>query len=153
MVTTETWEGLWGWELRLTDSTNAIIQPALTLSKDLNTKQSSTRILDESKLHFFLLDHEKWFSKVSISSRNTRITICKLILFSKYENGLMIISISSRQVRARKIIIDLVLKNCTFSREWEWDSKSNPITKLHSRQLEQNYIIFERKKTERCMKN
>ena len=135
MVTTENWEGLWGWELRLTDSTNAIIQPALTLSKDLNTKQSSTRILDESKLHFFLLDHEKWFSKVSISSRNTRITICNLILFSKYENGLMIISISSRQARARKIILNLISKDCIFSREWKWDSKSKPITVLHRRKL------------------
>ena len=50
-------------------------------------------ILDESQLHFFSLDHEKWFSKVSISSRNTRITICNLVLVSKYENGHMIISI------------------------------------------------------------
>ena len=73
-------------------------------------------ILDESKLHFFSLDYEKWLSQVSISSRNTRKTICNLVLISKYENGHMIISTSSRQVRAIKIILDLVLKNCTFSR-------------------------------------
>ena len=72
-------------------------------------------ILDVSQLHFFLLDHEKWLFKVSISSRNMREAICYLI-----------ISISSRQVRARKIILNLVSKNCTFSREWEWDY--NPIT-------------------------
>ena len=102
-------------------------------------EQSSTRTLDpgnsrESQPHFFSLDHEKWFSEVSISSRNTRITICNLVLDSKYENGHMVISILSRQVRARKISLDLVKKNCTFSREW--DSKSNPITELHSRRLE-----------------
>ena len=57
--------------------------------------------------------------------------MCNLVLVSKYENGLMIISISSRQVRARKIILNLVSKNCTFSREW--DSKSKPITVLHRR--------------------
>ena len=39
-----------------------------------------------------------------------RATICNLVLVSKYENGHMIISISSRQVRARKIIINLVSK-------------------------------------------
>ena len=50
-------------------------------------------ILDESRIHFFSMDHEKWFSKVSISSRTTRITICNLVLVSKYENGHMIISI------------------------------------------------------------
>ena len=53
-------------------------------------------ILDKSQLHFFLLDHEKWFSKVSISSRNMRVTIFSLVLVSKYDNGLVIISISSR---------------------------------------------------------
>ena len=74
-------------------------------------------ILDESQLHFFSLDHEKWFSEVSISSRNMRVTKWNLILVSKYENGHMIISISSRQARARKIILNLVSKNCTFSRE------------------------------------
>ena len=99
-----------------------------------------TRILDpgnsrENQLHFFSLDHEKWFSKVLISSRNTRIIICNLILFLKYENGLMIISISSRQARARKIILNLVSKDCIFSREWKWDSKSKPITVLHRRKL------------------
>ena len=51
-------------------------------------RQSSTRILDpgisrESQLHVFSLDHEKWLFKVSISSGNTRITICNLILVSK----------------------------------------------------------------------
>ena len=76
-------------------------------------RQSSMRILDpgnsrESQLHFFSLNHEKWFFKVSISSRNTRITRCNLVLVSKYENGHIIISISSRQVRARKMILDLV---------------------------------------------
>ena len=90
-------------------------------------------ILDESQLHFFSLDHEKWFSEVSISSRNMRVTKWNLVLVSKYENGHMIISISSRQARARKIILNLVSKNCTFSREWEWDSKSKPITVLHRR--------------------
>ena len=90
-------------------------------------------ILDESQLHFFSLDHEKWFSEVSISSRNMRVTKWNLVLVSKYENGHMIISISSRQARARKIILNLVSKNCTFSRKWEWDSKSNPITELHSK--------------------
>ena len=94
-----------------------------------NIKQSSTRILDprnsrESQLHFFSLNHEKWFFKVSISSRNMRITICNLVLISKYENGHVIISISSRQARARKIILSLVSKNLAFSREWEWNSKS-----------------------------
>ena len=64
-----------------------------------------------------------------------RITMCNLVLVSKYENGHMIISILSRQVRARKIILDLVSKN-SREWEWEWDSKSNPITELHSRQLE-----------------
>ena len=34
----------------------------------------------ESQLDFFLLDHEKWFSKVWISSRNMRITICNFVL-------------------------------------------------------------------------
>ena len=92
-------------------------------------------ILDESQLHFFSLDHKKWFSEVSISSRNMRVTKWNLVLVSKYENGHMIISISSRQARARKIILNLVSKNCTFSREWEWDSKSKPITVLHRRKL------------------
>ena len=59
-------------------------------------------------------NHEKWFSEVSISSRNMRVAICNLVLVSKYESGHMIISISSRQVRARKIVLDLVSKNCTF---------------------------------------
>ena len=36
--------------------------------------------------------------------------MCNLVLVSKYENGHMIISILSRQVRARKIIFDLVSK-------------------------------------------
>ena len=63
---------------------------------------SILEILDESQLHFFSLDHEIWFSKVSISSRNMRVTIFSLVLVSKYENGHMIISISSRQMRARK---------------------------------------------------
>ena len=54
-------------------------------------EQSSTKILNprnsrESQPHFFSLDHEKWFFEVSISSRNTRITICNLVLDSKYEN-------------------------------------------------------------------
>ena len=53
-----------------------------------------------------------------------RVAICNLVLVSKYENVHIIISISSRQVRARKIILNLVSKNCIFSREWEWDSKS-----------------------------
>ena len=79
-------------------------------------------ILDENQLHFFSLDHEKWFSEVSILSRNMRVTKWNLVLVSKYENGHMIISISSHQERARKIILNLVSKNCTFSREWEWDS-------------------------------
>ena len=92
-------------------------------------------ILDESQLHFFSLDHEKWFSEVSISSRNMRVTKWNLVLVSKYENGHMIISISSRQARARKIILNLVSKNCTFSREWKWDSKSKPITVLDRRKL------------------
>ena len=122
----------------------------LSIPSRVQREFSIPGILDESKLHFFLLDHEKWFSKVSISSWNMKITICYLNLFSKYENGLMIISISSRQVRARKIIIDLVLKNCTFSREWEWDSKSNTITELHSRQLETKWYNFW---NERWMKN
>ena len=72
-------------------------------------------ILDKSQLHFFSLGHEKRFSLVSFPSRNTRIKICNLVLVSKYDNGLIIISISSRQERARKIIRDLVSKNCTFS--------------------------------------
>ena len=38
-----------------------------------------------------------------------RTTICNLVLVSKYENGHMKISISSRQVRARKIILNLNL--------------------------------------------
>jgi len=71
---------------------------------------SITGILDESQLHFFSLDHEKWFSKVSISSRNMRITIWNLVLVSNYENGFMIISISYRQVRATKMILNLVSK-------------------------------------------
>ena len=67
----------------------------------------SARILDpgnsrRESASFFSLDHEKWFSKVSISSRNMRVTIFSLVLVSKYENGHMIISILSRQVRARK---------------------------------------------------
>ena len=99
-------------------------------------------ILDKSQLHFFSLDHEKWISEVSISSRNMRVTKWNLVLVSKYENGHMIISISSRQARARKIILNLVSKNCTFSREWEWDSKSKPITKLHSRQSETKWYDF-----------
>ena len=69
-----------------------------------------------------------------MSSRKSRIRMCNLVLVSKYENSHMIISISSRQVSARKIILDLVSKNCTFFREW--DSKSNPITELRSRQSE-----------------
>ena len=44
-------------------------------------------ILDESQLHFFSLNHEKWFSEVSISSRNMRVTKWNLVLVSKYENG------------------------------------------------------------------
>ena len=99
--------------------------------------QRSARILDpgnsrRESASFFSLDHEKWFSEVSISSRNMRVTKWNLVLVSKYENGHMIISISSRQARARKIILNLVSKNCTFSQEW--DSKSNPKTGLHSRQ-------------------
>ena len=90
-------------------------------------------ILDESQFHFFSLDHEKWFSEVSISSRNMRVTKWNLLLVSKFENGHMIISISSRQARARKIILNLISKNYTFSRAWEWDSKSKPITALHRR--------------------
>ena len=74
-------------------------------------------ILGESQLHFFSLDHEKLFSIVSISSRNMRVTISNLVLVSKCENDHLIVSISSRQVRARKIILNLVWKNCTFSRE------------------------------------
>ena len=54
---------------------------------------------------------------LKILSRNMRVAICNLVLLSKYENGHMIISISSRQARARKIILNLVSKNCTFSRE------------------------------------
>ena len=111
-------------------------------------------ILDESQLHFFSLDHEKWFSEVSISSRNMRVTKWNLVLVSKYENGHMIISISSRQARARKIILNLVSKNCTFSREW--DSKSNPIIELHSnwRQFETKWFnLLKKEKTERCIIN
>ena len=78
-------------------------------------------ILDGSQLHFFSLDHKKWFSKVSISSQNMRVTICNLVLVSKYESGHMIISISSRQVRAWKTVLNLIL---LFSQEWEWGSKS-----------------------------
>ena len=44
-----------------------------------------------------------------LKSRNMRTTICNLVLVSKYENGHMKISISSRQVRARKIILNLNL--------------------------------------------
>ena len=106
-------------------------------------------ILDESQLHFFSLDHEKWFSEVSISSRNMRVTKWNLVLVSKYENGHMIISISSRQARARKIILNLVSKNCTFSREWEWDSKSKPITVLHRRK---SYDMIFDKWSETCMR-
>ena len=106
-------------------------------------------ILDKTQLHFFSLDHEKWFSKVSISSWNMRITIWNLVLVSKYQNGHMIISISSRQARARKIILNLVSKNCTFSREWEWDSKSKPITVLHRRK---SYDMIFDKWSETCMR-
>ena len=54
------------------------------------------------------------FSIPGILVRVTRISICNLVLVSKYENGHMIILILSRQVRARKMILDLVSKNCTF---------------------------------------
>ena len=40
-----------------------------------------------------------------------RVVICDLVLVSKNENGLLIISISSRQVRARKKNLNLVSKN------------------------------------------
>ena len=87
-----------------------------TTNKCISAYQSSTIILypgnsRESQLHFFSLDYEKWFSKVSISSQNTRITICNLVLISIYENGNMIFSVSSHHVTARKIILDLVSKN------------------------------------------
>ena len=112
-----------------------LMEPQLRNSVQIRGQRefSIPGILDESQLHFFSLDHEKWFSEVSISSRNMRVTKWNLVLVSKYENGHMIISISSRQARARKIILNLVSKNCTFSREWEWDSKSKPITVLHRR--------------------
>ena len=96
--------------------------------------QRSARILDpgnsrESSLIFLAQPSQMIFS---IPSRNMRITMCNPVLVSKYENDHMIISISSRQSRARKIILNLISKNCTFSPEW--DSKSNPITGPYSRQ-------------------
>merc|ERR1712080_578082 len=63
---------------------------------------------------FFSLDLDKFNLCFSFSSRNMRITICNLDLVSKHENNKMKISISSRQLRASNIILDLVLKNCTF---------------------------------------
>ena len=69
--------------------------------------------------------------------------MCNLVLASKYENDHMIITISCRQMRARKIILNLISKT---SREWEWDFKSNPITELHSRQLETKLYDFWKKK-------
>ena len=81
--------------------------------------QRSARILDpgnsrRESASFFLVDHEKWFSEVSIWFRNMRVTKWNLVLVSKYENGHLIISISSRQVRTRKIILNLVSKKLHF---------------------------------------
>ena len=140
----------------VTTPQNQILWPALRINS-MNSlmwwSQRSARILDpgnsrRESVSYFSLDHEKWFSKVSISSWNTRITMCNLVLASKYENGHMIISISPRQVRTRKIILDLVSKN-SREWEWEWDSKSNPITELHSRQLETNLYDFWKKKKQK----
>ena len=59
-------------------------------------------------MRFFSLDLEKFKLCFSFSSRNMRITICYLDLVSKHENNRTKISISSRQVRAINIILDLV---------------------------------------------
>ena len=67
-----------------------------------------------------------------------RVAICNLVLVSKYENGLMIISISSRQVRVRKIILNLVSKNAL---SLEVDSEILNPTQLQGF-TEGNHIIW-----------
>ena len=96
-------------------------------------RQRSARILDprNSRRVSFIFSRSTMRndflnSQVSISSRNMRITICNLVLVSKYKNGHMIISFSFRQVRARKIILNLESDSDILnSRRWGWTTSES----------------------------
>ena len=93
---------------------------------DICSNQWSARILDpgnsrRESASFFL-------------ARPRDMIFWSLDLVSKHESDKMESRLEIWRIW-RKIIFNLVSKDCIFSREWKWDSKSKPITVLHRRKL------------------
>ena len=109
-------------------------------------------ILDESQLHFFSLDHKKWFSEVSISSRNMRVAISNLVLVSKYENGQWAVPLqiglpptnriqSNNQICYRMGLTSSQLSKAFYWNIWPWEDRQ--MTSNEFNQIKWSPIVSE----------